>query len=665
MEQVPQPSNGIYAVSRCVRRFCADERGGVAILAVIALPIMIGTTALAVEYGHALTVQTEHQRVSDLASYAGALAYGQAKSQDAMRASAQNIGLLNGIPASQMSISLVSSPRTAGTEAVSVSIAAPYKVYLARVLGAGDVTIGASSMAEVGSAAEAAGCILALDPRGTGITMSGGTAIRAPKCTVASNATITSPCGTTIVTQGASYNSATAPDQPSWCKTIQKADGTPATITKAATSDPLAGNTAVLAAVARNKDVAKLKAPTAPSGISGDNLTFNPPSWNTTAAAELQRSLQAQGCSGVYNSIWTVTCDSTRKVFTFGNFLIASSQMVEFDLTRDRARYGDATYRFSSIKSESGGNYRFGAGNYVVPGGITMGGSEARFGAGTFDVGRGSCGFSICGGNNGTMVFAGPSSFKLPSGVVMEGSIKAVLGSGTGNSYRIGASSSGYAVHVRSGSLVMAGAGGGATTFETVGRIETGGGTCLALPASAHHDIAGSIDVSGALELGGGIYTIDGYLGLGQSSGGAADCNGRNTSLYAKDVTIVLSGKQLMTGWACQGTAFCASGGYNNMVLTSPKTGVYAQIAVIGPTGVNAGATLTSGASGGTISGAFYFPKGPIKMDGGASAQGAAGNCLMMVGTAITISGGTAAASECDMIKGGSGGAAKIARLVN
>lgn len=631
-------------------------------MAALALPAMIGVAALAVEYGNALTIQTEHQRVSDAAAFAGALALGQGQSEDAMRASALNIGQLHGIAASQMTVALVASPRSAGSKAVSVSIASPHALFLAKVLGAKDLTIASASMAEIGGGTDGAGCIIALDPAGTGITMSGGTVLNAPKCTVASNASISSPCGTKIVAKSVSHNAANAPDQPDWCKTIQKPDGTPASITKQSTPDPLADNKAVAAAVDRLKLVAKLKAPNAPGGGGGKDLDFNP--WDTGKRLKLTQALADQGCSAVYGSIWTVTCDPTRKAFRFGDFLIESGQMVEFDLGRDRARYDLASYTFASIKSQGGGNYRFGDGNYVVPGGITMGGSEATFGAGSFQVGQGPCGFSICGGNNGAMTFAGPSNFELPSGIMMDGGVKGVLGSGRGNSYKIGTSTTDRAIHVKSGSLVLAGAGGSATTFESKGWIETGGGTCLALPASPQHDIAGSIDVSGALELGAGIYTIDGYLGLGQNYGGAADCNGRNTSLYANDVTVVLSGKETMTSWACQGTSFCASSGYSKMVLTSPASGDFAQIAVIGPQGNKAGATLTSGASGGTISGAFYFPKGPIKMDGGSSASGTQDSCLMMIGTTITVSGGTAAASECEKLKGGTGGAGKIAKLV-
>ncbi|TCL89180.1 putative Flp pilus-assembly TadE/G-like protein [Rhizobium sp. PP-WC-2G-219] len=631
-----------------------DENGGVAIIAAIILPIMIGFAALATEYSYFLTKEIEQQRVTDVASYAGALAYGKATSEVAMQASAKSIAELHGIPTGNVTVSIVTSPRNAAAKAVSVVVSSPQPIYLAKVVGALDVTIQTTSLAEIGSGTEEAACIIALDPASTGITMSGGTTLSAPECTIASNATITSPCGTSIVTKQALYNSASAPEQPEWCRSIQKADKSPAPIVKAATADPLESHKGVLAAYASVKDTANLKGPASPGAVRGSDLDFNP--WDRTKREALATALAGQGCTAAFdNNTWTVTCDASRDTFTFGNLLIESSLLLEFDLNRDIARKGAANYNFTSIKSQGGGNYRFPAGTYVVSAGITMGGSEARFGAGSFQVGKGPCGFSICGGNNGILSFAGPSVFELPAGILVSGGLDARLGGGDRNSYRFGMSQTGRAIDVQSGSLILAGAKGSATTFEIAGRIETGGGTCLALPAIASHEINGSVNVQGALELGAGAYLIDGYLALGQSSGGSSTCNGRTTSLLANNVTLVLSGKERMSGGACDGTAFCASAGYNDMVLVSPTSGTYAQLAVLGPARVKAGATLTGGAGGGIIAGAFYFPNGPIRMDGGASASGTAGDCLTMIGSSISVAGGTSAATKCKKLLGATG----------
>ncbi|TIT05642.1 MAG: hypothetical protein E5W86_30130, partial [Mesorhizobium sp.] len=103
---------------------------------------------------------------------------------------------------------------------------------------------------------------------------------------------------------------------------------------------------------------------------------------------------------------------------------------------------------------------------------------------------------------------------------------------------------------------------------------------------------------------------------------------------------------------SCNGYVFCVAAGYSNIVLTAPQTGATAKLAVIGPTStsVTAGATFAEGGSNAQISGAFYFPYGPIIMNGGSSVLGSATDatkCLQMIGSRITLSGGTAAASEC------------------
>jgi hypothetical protein len=74
---------------------------------------------------------------------------------------------------------------------------------------------------------------------------------------------------------------------------------------------------------------------------------------------------------------------------------------------------------------------------------------------------------------------------------------------------------------------------------------------------------------------------------------------------------------------------------------------------VIGPASNTGGATFAEGASSTSLSGAFYFPQGAISLSGGASVGGGTGQCLELIGTQVTLAGGTAAASNC--IGGGSG----------
>jgi hypothetical protein len=93
--------------------------------------------------------------------------------------------------------------------------------------------------------------------------------------------------------------------------------------------------------------------------------------------------------------------------------------------------------------------------------------------------------------------------------------------------------------------------------------------------------------------------------------------------------------------------------------MVAPTTGTNAFLAVIGPVSSSnpASALLTEGASNTTISGAFYFPNGPLTLSGGASIGNQAGQCLQIVASQISLSGGTSAtASNC--FSGSSGSSA-------
>ena len=227
------------------------------------------------------------------------------------------------------------------------------------------------------------------------------------------------------------------------------------------------------------------------------------------------------------------------------------------------------------------------------------------------------------------------------------------FGSGMSNSYKIGPGGNGDAITLGGGSKTVMADATSSGVFQVVGNVNGGGGgSCFVIPATAQHDIEGNFIASGAVLLGAGVYTIDGYFALGGSGGGSASCGGSTISVYGANVTLVLSGKAKSSSGSCSGYVFCVAAGYSNIVLTAPQTGATAKLAVVGPTStsVTAGATFAEGGSNAQISGAFYFPYGPIIMNGGSSVLGSTTDttkCLQMIGSRITLSGGTAATSEC------------------
>src|SRR4029079_1847902 len=105
------------------------------------------------------------------------------------------VAALNGIDTSDVTASLVTSPKTNTKQAVTVQIRTSNVLLLAPVLGASSsLPVRAASYAEISGGTPP--CIIALSSSETGVTLSGGTSISAPACAVSSNNTVTVPCGT-------------------------------------------------------------------------------------------------------------------------------------------------------------------------------------------------------------------------------------------------------------------------------------------------------------------------------------------------------------------------------------------------------------------------------------------------------------------------------------
>lgn len=681
------------------KRFAKDRRGNIAIPAVLALPVLIGAAALVGEYGSGLAEKSRNQRVADLASYSGALAYAGTKSTDRMSAAAKSVAVLNGVPAADVTATLETSPKNAGSKAVYVKIRTHRNLVLSKILNSSQqLSVYAEAMSEVGGKSTP-GCVLALSAAQTGVTLSGGTKIEADKCSVSSNNTVTVPCGTTITALGVNYNSTTVPSHP--CTGIKGPNNTAAVIAKQATPDPLAGYAAITAAVGRIATgfsaLATMVSPAAPATVTGTNIEF---AYNDTTT---KNQAIAMGCTATKSgSTWTLNC-GTKTTVNVGTLTIGGGINLDFNVTgasnvtynfarlvttSATTRFGPGTFNFANGLTTAGttsfgaGTFNFGkaftagggavttfgAGTFNFAKGLTTGGgTTTTFGAGTFKIGRmetgcnGSTMYSIC--NTGTtLTFGGPSVFELYAGFMNGGGSTLNFGSGTSNSYKLGASSNGNAIELGGGSkTVMADATAANSVFQVKGHVNGGGGgSCFIIPAAAEHDIDGNFIGSGAILMGAGIYTVNGYVAFGQSGGGSATCNGQTFSVRALNVSLVISGKNVSTSGSCNGYVFCIAAGYSGIELTAPQTGAMVKLAVVGPqaTAITAGATFAEGGSNAKISGAFYFPNGPIIMTGGASTMGSktdASMCLQLIGSRITLSGGTAAASECIAAAGASG----------
>lgn len=629
---------------RLLRAFAACEGGAVAVTGALALPALLGVAGLAIEYGDALVTRAETQRVADLAVHAAIVAHDKGGDAQAVRRAAWVVAELNGVSPDETQVSL--EPDGSAGPVVRVTITTPRPLVLAQWVAAShsiDVTVRAAARLERNATA----CVQALDSAGTGITISGGTSITTSGCAVSSNATVTASGGARIVTETLTYDSNSAPSISGGASVVAP-DGGAARIIRASAADPLAGHAGVALARARLTAAESMQAPEMPAVVSGQNIEFG---WNPTLT---QQQATALGCiATISGNTWTFGCPAGATV-RLGDLTIGGGLNLDFGMSGTV----DTTYSFSGSIKNTGMTMRFGPGMYDIARGITTGGgTTTTFAAGTFRIGRstswcgGSTGYSIC--NTATMSIDGPSVFELVGGVRNTAGATLALGSGTGNSFRFGPSTNGDALTLDGASITTLGdATGAGDRFQLVGNVVAGGGSCLSIGASTNHDMRGRLDLAGGVTFGSGLYAIDGYLHLGATAGGSVWCQGQSVSMHALSATFVISGKGVQTyNNNCNGlAAFCASSGYDSMRLVAPTTGPFAGLAVIGPLspGVTAGASFGGGAFGSQISGAFYFPNGPITMSGGASAGGGVGEgCLQIVGASVTMGGGTASTSEC------------------
>ena len=616
-------------------------------MAAMCLPIIIGFAALSVEYGYGLLVRDENQRTADLASYAGALAFSDTNSEDRMKAAALHVAKLNGVDPSNVIVNLAASPRDAGLKAVHVEVKTTNKLVLAPVLGVDPVLhIGTEAYSSFGAAESA--CIIALDKSASGVTLSGGVQVGAPNCYVASNADLVAPCGTKITAKNATYYEGSSQPCP-WAKNIVRADGSEAPITKQYTSDPLEHHAGVADLNARFSVIRKASWPYEVSEKTGQDIEFG----GNTSPPDTASAIQAVGCSydpadynQYYTSKWTITCSGSK--VHIGSLLVHGDVQVEFNVSGSKT----TVYSFSGgIQNDFGTKLQFGDGTFNVEKGVY--GADLTFGAGSFHFGAGNekCGdarYSLCA--SGKVTIDGPSTFVFDAGFYTGAGATLKLGAGTSNSYTIGKSSGDNAIGLDGGSItVLADASGSNGVFRLNGDLNGGGGgSCITIPASSEHDISGNVNLAGGARLGAGTYTVDGFFSVNTGGSSCSD----NVAVSAKDVTIVLSGTETPSDWECSGKAFCLTGG-NAITLNAPKSGPYAELAVIGPQSSKntTGAEITSGGRG-RISGAFYFPNGLIDFGGGGQIGDAGNGCLQLIGASISLSGGSQAMSECTQLSG-------------
>ncbi|MDR3474290.1 MAG: hypothetical protein P4M09_21785 [Devosia sp.] len=668
-----------------MKAFAADKCGTVTILSAALIAGLIAMVSLVAEYGLNLERQNQDQRIADAASYAAALYYGANSGASNVltvaTSIAQNVAALNGVVSTCagssttppcVTATVVTSPANSNQSALKVTVSTSGTLFLSKVVGgASKLTTLASSYAQFGGSVSA--CITSLNAS-TGITLTGGTSISAPLCSVATNATLSVPCGTTITAKGVSYGGS-APSQ--GCSGI-----TSPTLVHATVTDPLASNSGVIAAEAHVTGISTQTGPSAPTvtvPTTGTAVSFTLSSYPTTTQT-------SGGCTATYSSsTWTVSCPAGNYYITTlslgGGLNLAwnpsgsSSSVYSFKnayTTAATTTFGPGTYNFAGAITTAGtttfaagtynfastvttaGTTTFGAGTYNFALGLAnSGGSTTTFGVGTYNFGRstskcnGEGYFSIC--DVSTITFTGSSTFSLSSGVYVSGGSTLTMGTGTSNSFQIGAASDGNATWLGGGAILTLGAtSGGSGVFQITGNVDSdaGGGSCMNLGAATNHDINGWFSTAGGTILGAGTYTINGYLAYGNNGGGSVSCSGSSVGLQGTGVTIIYNASSTPSSGTCKNMGLCFAAGFSNVSVSAPTSGTYSFLLFVGPQSNTAG-VLMSGGSGASMSGAFYVPDSAFTMSGGAYINTITGGCLQIVANSVSMSGGTTAASTC------------------
>jgi len=548
---------------RELKAFEADTRGNVTIISALAITMLLAFASLGAEYGAGLLLQSENQRIADSAAFIAAT-YCGANSEcsttttlNTATAIAQNIGALNGIPAADVTPTIVTSPSgTTGAEALQIKVSTTKFLMITPIEGAPNfLSLTALSYGQIGQTASAAACVIGLSASGGnayagagGIAFSGGASLSAPNCGVATNNTITAAnCGGPWLTaKTLSYNTtAPTPTSPVGGGNCGSAWMSPTTATKAAVTDPLASLTGVTTAQARVLvTVAQMTSPAAPT-VTAPTVTV-PTSSGGTAWPLAQLGYyptttvtdSTTKCSASYsNSTWTISgCNP-------GTYNLTSAPVVSgMSFNFMQSGSSSSVYNFNFSLS-TGGTTNFGPGTYNFAQAVSVGGgATANFSGGTYNF---ASGFSIGGG--ATTTFSGSAAVSISGNLTTGGTT--TFGNGTtsirGNLTTAGTTTFGTGALNLTGNLITAGTTTfGGSTYNIGGYVSTSGTTNFgSATTGGAFNVVQYGALTGANSFGSGTFNF----GKGMTtSGGNANSFGSGTFNFGAPTS----------GTACTGSAY-------------------------------------------------------------------------------------------------------------
>jgi hypothetical protein len=164
-----------------------DDRGAVALLFALTLPLAVGAVGAAVDYADLSRKRTDLQRASDAAALAGAKAMMASAAAPEAREAAGREAAAKVLDGLAPKVGRTIEPSLAA-QTVAVRLAGSKPLFLGGFLGTGQVEIGTHS--EATYSGQPGPCIVALgDGPSGGISLIGSAQMTAPKCSIHSNRT--------------------------------------------------------------------------------------------------------------------------------------------------------------------------------------------------------------------------------------------------------------------------------------------------------------------------------------------------------------------------------------------------------------------------------------------------------------------------------------------
>jgi Flp pilus assembly protein TadG len=630
--------------SGALHRLLLDRRAAVAAMAAVAFPVVIGTAGFGVDVGYWYMTQRNFQGAADAAAYSAAIDYESGDTsgyQTAAHAAAAKHGVVNGQngvtvkvyqPLSSDPNASTSDPYYNNPDTVEVVITQTQPAMFASLVGQGNVTIAARSVAQW---SQPHYCMLALDQASTTgisiISALAGSSINMPNCSIgddASGATaLQMEAFLAILTLDAYTATVAGNDQTTCFLAVCNI-----TFTQPPRYDAGPPLTPILD----------------PYACPGTNcVTMPTPGTATTPTSSVSVSSTCKAkvtasttlTPGCYLGIEITGSGTTVTATQAGNYIILAPATTN-----------------PAISVANGATLTLSAGNYQIFG-ITGSGSPYKtittqaaisISGGTITIGNGTN--TIQGGSGQPGIAVSGGTMTIGNGT---NSIQG--GSGSPASPAITLSGTGHLATLDGGTYVIGPAS--PTTYGIV--VNTGNPACgFALWVNcAGQDLvlgAGTYTITGGIEVTGGNLTLNANgtsVGTYILYGNVATCNGGSTNvglcmafgdLNANNSTIVL------TGNSTSGYATFVSGNVVDNVLASgadgvnilaPTSGGTSGIAIFQDRSAPAsGSNTFAGLSFINLQGALYFPAQNLSFVGSTIAVSNNGsNCYQLIANTIDI----------------------------